>query len=186
MASGARWSSAPAAGRTDQLQVRGRSPLSDGPTTWLDDHAAAPGRRMPTHQRPTPLRGSAPSTINPPTMADSELIQGHEQPLVPRCEASPPTTSRSMRRPGRDATWIEHQQPDASRTNSGHQTEWNVCARFAPTDSCVSALITCFAGQSSWGRRESNPHWLEPRSTTHRGGTGDLGEQQLLGTGSGT
>ena len=37
-----------------------------------------------------------------------------------------------------------------------------------------------YAGQRWWGRGESNPYWLEPKSTTSRSTLGDLGERRIL------
>jgi hypothetical protein len=39
-------------------------------------------------------------------------------------------------------------------------------------------VLTVSAGQIPWGRGESNPYWLEPKSTTQRGTAGELGKYE--------
>jgi hypothetical protein len=50
----------------------------------------------------------------------------------------------------------------------------------ASNDQLYDLVPIVVAGHAAWGRGDSNPYRLEPKSTTRRSTVGDLGERRLL------
>jgi hypothetical protein len=49
----------------------------------------------------------------------------------------------------------------------------------ASNDQVYDLVLTRCRWSEPWGRGESNPYWLEPKSTTCHGMVSDLGERRI-------